>query len=424
MLIKTSLILIVVLVVLIVVAGVVGYFAGSSVAPKVLTVILSQTPPVVTTTIFKTETITSTVLSPIMITQTVSTTIPPLTITTTITKTEKVTTTETVTVTVTYTVVSPPLILPYWPKEILMKAGPIGSPILAVGVTLGDLINKYLGIIVHTEPGNSADNILAISKNEADIGFCHSFQSVIAKDPIKSINYWGEVVNFSNVKLVASGLWKVYIHAVRRADFQVGNFKELVNMIKQGMPVRIGVGIRGTLDEYVLRILLAKYGLSYDDVRKAGGTVFTGSSRDIMSLMSEGKIDVWLSSGELGFTDMLEADKIIKLAPLYVSEDDIDYIVWNLGLMRGVIPEKTYNWVPRGGYITVYDVWDIIVRATLPEDLVYQITRLLDENKDYIASVTSLFKEFDPAKGWAYGGFWELHPSAMKYYKDKGYVPN
>jgi len=384
-----------VLVVLIIVAGVVGYFAGSAVAPpKVVTSTVTVAPSVITTTV-------------------------TLTTTTTITVTPTAILTPTPTRTITPPPSTPP---PYWPKEIVIKVGGIGGAWYPIGAGLGDLISKQLKVQATVQPGGSGPNILATSKDEADIVMAYAWQSAVAKDPTAAKDYWGEVINFSNVKLLAGGLYSQYFHAVKRPGFPASNFNELADMVKRGMRVAIGTNIRGTAEEYTTRVLLARYGVTYDDIRKAGGTVFLGSHTDIVQMMREGKIDVYIAFGGIGYSAMVEADTTMNLEPFYLTKEDIDYMTSKYGFKLAYIPKGSYRWV-KEDYPSLVDYPVFLCRAGLPEDFIYQVARLLDENKSYIAAAAKYFEEFDPSKAWQLGGLWELHPGAAKYYKDKGYMP-
>jgi len=366
-----------ILVVLIIIAGVGGYFAGSVAVP------------------------------------------PPRTVTSVVTQTVTVTVTATPTPTVTPIPPSPP---PHWPKEIIIRVGGIGGAWYPIGAGLGDLITKNLKVRATVQPGGSGPNILATSKNEADIVMAYAWQSAVARDEKAAKEYWGEPINFSNVKLLAGGLYTQYFHAVKVKGFPASTFKELADMVKAGQRVSIGTNIRGTAEEFTLRTLLAKYGVTYDDIRKAGGTVFLGPHTDIVQMMREGKIQVYVAFGGIGYSAMVEADTTMELEPFILTDDDFKFMMENYGFKKSVIPKGSYRWV-KEDYPSLVDYPVFLCRAGLPEDFIYFVARLLDENKDYIVASAKYFEEFDPSKAWQLGGLWELHPGAAKYYKDKGYMP-
>ncbi|MEM0453282.1 MAG: TAXI family TRAP transporter solute-binding subunit [Sulfolobales archaeon] len=399
-----------ILVVLVVVAGVGGYFAGSSAVPppKTITSVVTQT--VTTTVAAATQTITSTVTQPAQ-TITATVTLPPQTVTVTVTPTP--------TPTVTPIPSTPPA---YWPKEIIIKVGGIGGAWYPIGAGLGDLISKHLKVQSTVQPGGSGPNILAVSKNEADIVMAYAWQSAVAKNEQAAKEYWGEPINFSNIKLLAGGLYSQVYQAVKVKGFPANSFKELADMVKAGQRVAIGTNIRGTAEEFTVRTLLSRYGVTYDDIRRVGGTVFLGAHTDIVQMMREGKIQVYVAFGGVPYSAMVEADTTMELEPFTLTEDEFKYMTENFGFKKTTIPKGSYKWV-KEDYPTLTDYPVFLCRAGLPEDFIYFAARLLDEYKDTIAAAAKYFAEFDPSKAWQLGGLWELHPGAAKYYKDKGYMP-
>ncbi|MCX8185887.1 MAG: TAXI family TRAP transporter solute-binding subunit [Sulfolobales archaeon] len=401
-----------VLVVLVIVAGVGGYFAGSSAVP----------PPRTVTSVV-TQTVTTTVAAA-TVTRTVTTTLPAQTVTSTVTlpqQTITITVTRTPTPTPTVTPI-PPSPPPYWPKEIIIRVGGIGGAWYPIGAGLGDLISKHLKVQSTVQPGGSGPNILALSKNEADIGMAYAWQSAVAKDERAAREYWGEPINFSNVKLLAGGLYSQVYQAVKLKGFPANNFKELADMVKAGQRVAIGTNIRGTAEEYTVRTLLARYGVTYDDIRRAGGTVFLGAHTDVVQMMREGKIQVYVAFGGVPYSAMVEADTTMELEPFTLTEEEFKFMTESFGFKRTVIPKGSYRWV-KVDYPTITDYPVFLCRAGLPDDFVYFAARLLDEYKDTISAAAKYFAEYDPSKGWQLGGLWDLHPGAAKYYKDKGYMP-
>jgi len=63
----------------------------------------------------------------------------------------------------------------------------------------------------------------------------------------------------------------------------------------------------------------------------------------------------------------------------------------------------------------------IICHADLPEDLVYEIVKTIDEKQDEIKSALPSFNLNPEVVAKAIGGI-ELHPGAAKYYGEKGYL--
>ncbi|MCC6023037.1 MAG: TAXI family TRAP transporter solute-binding subunit [Desulfurococcaceae archaeon] len=389
-------VLTVVLVVLIVVAGVVGYFAGSSAAVP------------------RTVTVTSTVA--------------PSVITTTVTKTEKVTITETVTPKPTPTVTPPPPTPPpYWPKEVVFRTYSVGSPGYVLAGAIASLAEKELGIKFSVQPGASAPNLLAVANGEVEIGFTHVAWIPFAKDPNKAVKVWGQQVNISNVKFVLGPTETYVVLITKRPDFPVNSIKELAEYIKGGKAVRLAVGgPAASLEDFLFRWLLEKYGVTEDIIRRAGGSlVVPGEAQAVESLIG-GKIDLIFDVCALPSSNYIQLEtRMPDVKTIELTDEDIDYILNTLGfkgaLVLDYVPKETYKFLA-GNYRTLFTYTVLIAKADLPNDLVYQIARIVSENKDYLVKAVAAFRVFDPTTAWKFSGGLEIHPGAKQYYIDKGYL--
>ena len=61
----------------------------------------------------------------------------------------------------------------------------------------------------------------------------------------------------------------------------------------------------------------------------------------------------------------------------------------------------------------------LIVHAGVPDDIVYQLTKLLCEHVDETRRVHRAWSSFEPATAWKNTGA-ELHPGAARYFEESG----
>jgi TRAP transporter TAXI family solute receptor len=61
-----------------------------------------------------------------------------------------------------------------------------------------------------------------------------------------------------------------------------------------------------------------------------------------------------------------------------------------------------------------------VTHESVPEDVVYEVTRAVMENLDDFKSLHPAFQNLDPKKMITDGNSATLHPGAIKYYKEKG----
>ncbi|MGI6066949.1 MAG: TAXI family TRAP transporter solute-binding subunit [Bacillota bacterium] len=101
-----------------------------------------------------------------------------------------------------------------------------------------------------------------------------------------------------------------------------------------------------------------------------------------------------------------------------IDEEKRDSLVEKHALKKVTIPAGTYNGQD-------YDVQTVgmpcvlFTRDDVSEEVIYNLTKKLVEEKEYLSKVHVLFEEFKPEEAWQNTGI-ELHPGAEKYYKEAG----
>ena len=69
--------------------------------------------------------------------------------------------------------------------------------------------------------------------------------------------------------------------------------------------------------------------------------------------------------------------------------------------------------------VTVGNYCHLVVTANLPDQLVYDLTKVLIENLKGLSLVIADMKNLTPKEAAAEVGI-PMHPGALKYYKEKG----
>jgi TRAP transporter TAXI family solute receptor len=240
---------------------------------------------------------------------------------------------------------------------------------------------------------------------------------------VNDVSIFGAPVSYEDIKAVAGGLYISYFYLIARKDFPANDFDDLVKMIREGKTFRIGGDVAGSGEELMLRLVLRAYNLTYDDLKAVGIPILMIGDDPAQQALIEGKIDVFYQVGGryFGRVDQIRASiKDIKF--IAIPEHVRDFLVKNYGLAKLSLSKDTYKWleadIPTIGYTVV-----LVARKELPEDLVYYIVDLLARNKDYIAAAYKPFEEFDVSKACQLVGLWQPHPGAIKYCKEKGFLP-
>jgi len=134
--------------------------------------------------------------------------------------------------------------------------------------------------------------------------------------------------------------------------------------------------------------------------------------------LKDGKLDVVIFAMGLPTSMILDLQSTHDIRVLDISKEDIDLINTKYPYFaKGIIPAGTYENMPND--VNTFVFWNYAVcDKDLPDELVYQITKAVFENKADFVAASAYGKEL-AAKNIA-NAVVPLHPGAIKYYKEIG----
>ncbi len=191
-----------------------------------------------------------------------------------------------------------------------------------------------------------------------------------------------------------------------------------INSWKDLKGKRFNIGNPGSGQRGTTEVLMAAYGTKVGDFKVATELTSTEQSK----ALCDGKIDAY------GYTVG------VPNAGVSVATDGCDARIINLNTsvekkLVGEHPYYAFATIPKGTYkTTTADVTTFGVKATfvtsadVPDDVVYEVTRAVFENLDDFRSLHAAFKHLDPKHMIKDGLSAPLHPGAIKYYKEKGWM--
>lgn len=184
---------------------------------------------------------------------------------------------------------------------------------------------------------------------------------------------------------------------------------------------RVAVGPIGGGGEVDAKEILAAYGLTYDDVTPE--YVEAGQAVD---MMQDGIIDgaiLGLTPGASAVSELMVTDKAIILPisdEAYENLKKINPFIQRRTLPAGVYPNQDYEVVTAG------DPADLIIcREDLPEELAYQMTKALYQEKslEQMRAVAAAVRMFGPNIVEQPDKMMiPYHPGALKYFKEVGII--
>lgn len=251
--------------------------------------------------------------------------------------------------------------------------------------------------------GASAENINLVNNGEAEIAIVQNDVMKYAYDGIETFEGKEPVKGFSTLATVYAEVCQIVLDPAAGIE-TIADLKDK----------RVSVGDIGSGVEANSKQILAAAGLTFDDI-KAQHLGFGDSA----SAIKDKALDAAFVTAGIPTTAVLELSSTNNIGLLSLDNDTVQALVEQY-------PYYTVNIIPGGTYSGVdSDVMTVAVKATiivspdLDEELVYNMTKALFENKEAIATAHAKGVELDIQTATE-GVSVPLHPGAARYYKEQG----
>ena len=306
---------------------------------------------------------------------------------------------------------------------VTMKFGAmrLGSSWYIYAATYTSILEKELppGSVIEVVPqGGGIANPLAVATGKVNVALANVATSKWAYDGIQM--YEGKAAK--NIRALAGGLNKVWLHVIFREDFiKETGMDSLQKIADAKHPVRVICKPEGSTAPPTARLALAEYGMSFDTIKEWGGSVTQITGGQIPAMMREGRADVWFEVAPGGHPAVTEGMLTANLRMIALPAEKRKALT-KYGLFEDVMPANTFENQPNDIH-TVNPGTVIIASDNMSDDVAYQITKVICENKEDVVAAHASIKPFEPEKAWMPDrtGI-PLHPGAERYYKEKGWM--
>ncbi len=283
-----------------------------------------------------------------------------------------------------------------------------GGTFYAVGGKVADMITKNIPNVQATAEvtAGGVENARLIKNKETNIAF-------MPGDTLyNAVNGLGEFKSDGKIEITQiAALYETPLQVVTMERTKIKSIKELKGK-------KVSIGAPGSSTAIRAEIVLKAHGLTLDDIK-----VDTTTSGEAATQMLDGTIDAaFFASGApmAAIMDVASKEKIVLLpvepdAMAVIDKNSPD--LFKVTLKAGVYPnvDKDVDCVANMAILSC--------RPDMDETLVYNITKMLFEQKDeFITAHKSLAKSFTPENAVSQVRITPFHPGALKYYKEKGYV--
>lgn len=284
-------------------------------------------------------------------------------------------------------------------KLLTIATGGTGGTYYPLGGMMGKIIKDETGINADViTSGASAENMAILKDNKADIAFTQT--DIVSYATKGEMMFDGKKIE--NIK----GMGTLYPETI-----QIVTTKSDIKSVEdlKGKVVSVGAAGSGTLAN--AEQILEAYGMTLKDV-KARNLSFDDSTSGIQ----DGTIDAaFITAGTpTGAVEGLSATEDVHIVP--VEADKADALIAKYPFYaKEEVPAGTYKLKEAVPTVAVLSM--LVVRAELPDDVVYKVTKAIFENTDKIKHSKA---EFIKAENALNGMSIELHPGAKKYFDEKG----
>lgn len=310
---------------------------------------------------------------------------------------------------------------PEQPVDIRFGSMPVGSSWYVYAATISDLLEGVLppGSMVEVVPqGGGIANPLTVEQGNAEVALANVATSKWAYQGIQM--YEGRQA--PNIRALVGGLNQVFAVVIVSNDFvKRTGIDSVEGLFASKARARFVTKPEGSTAPPVARMILDHYGVTIADIESWGGSFTQVSGGQIPGMMRDGQADVWIDVVPPGHPAVTEAMTTTDLTIVSLDEGTIAAL-GRFGLGRDTIAANTWPKQPNA-VTTVNPGTVIIARADLPEEVAYQITKAICENKSVLLDAHASIAPFVPENGWRPENTGiPLHPGAERYYKERGWM--
>jgi len=290
-------------------------------------------------------------------------------------------------------------------ETIRMATGGNTGTYYSFGTALGQILGEKTGYSFTVQStGASKANIQLIAAGEVEMA--------IVQNDVMDYAYNGTDLFAGEQTKDFSAMAAIYAEVVQivvNPDAGIASVADLAGK-------RVSVGDAGSGVEFNSKQILEAYGITFDDIEKQN--LGFGASADAFK---DGKIDAFFCTAGAPTTAIMDLATSANFTILTVDDEHAAQLI-------AKYPFYTQYDIPAGTYDNISeDVTTLAVKATyivsndLSEEVVYNMTKAIFENKDEIAVAHAKGAEIDLSYA-VEGVSVPFHPGAEKYFREVGAI--
>ena len=293
------------------------------------------------------------------------------------------------------------------PSRVFLSTGtaPPGGAFFVVGSALAEVINEFgsnYGYNVTAEAtSGSQENIRRLVSGELDFALSNAAITYFA---VRGESGWDRTYPMRAVMTLAPNVALF----IAQAGDNISALDELRDK-------RVTVGPAGAGFEYFIRPLLNAHGITYDDFSPLNAT-----QQGAVDMLTDGSADAVFLGGAVPTASITQAAASMEIVFLPFGETEKEQLVDEFVFFSpATIPAETYR-----GQSEPFEGLDVgsmhlITSANAKDDLVYNVTKLLYENRERVVEKHAAGRAINPNNVVRDTGT-EFHPGAIRFYREIG----
>lgn len=297
-------------------------------------------------------------------------------------------------------------------KTFTITSGPLGGDFYALGGVIGEAARGVMpGTTVSVNTGGSVENLLKIDVGKADLG---TSMIKLYQESLKAEGVFANRKPVQNVKIM------MYVAPMPMSFFLVREdspYTSIADIANTKPKIRLLTSKKGSSPAVASENMLKQYGFSFEDIKEWGGSVSYVSYAEASSLIQDGHADAYVGPIVSSINELITT---VKMKMLPIDQAVLDKLSSD-GYMTYTIKAGQYYFITKDTPQMAETVV-LPVGASLPDDAVYALTKVLCEKPEMIRNVHQTYSVFDPSKSAEHIDVQYIHPGALRYYKEKGWV--
>ena len=296
-------------------------------------------------------------------------------------------------------------------QSVSIVSTPSGSFTNSAGAALAKVINETTKVHAVLQ-AQAQQGMIPVNAGTAEFGMGNSFDTTFYAQGTGE--YEGQGAH-KNLRHVASLLpYQVALHV--RADSDIKSIADL-----KGKRVSAGFNAQKTIGR-IIAAHLASAGLSYKDVKEVLTPNVSRSAEDFTA----GKTDVLFFA--LGSAAVKQAAATVGGLRVLPIDDSPDALQRMQAVLPGsyvmeVNPSPQFDGITKPTNVIAFDMV-LSTNADVPENVVYEVTKSIHQNKAALAATFPPFNLFKPESMAKTVQDVPFHPGAVKYYREVGLAAN